>query len=48
MCSVEVKKQHCNSLKYAILIKKTKETVKYCFKDRSFYAIWEETLLSIG
>jgi hypothetical protein len=40
MCSVTVKKQHCNSLKFAILIKEIKEKVKYCFKDCSFYAIW--------
>jgi hypothetical protein len=40
MCSVTVKKQHCNSLKFAILGKETKEKVKCCFKDCSFYAIW--------
>ena len=48
MYSVAVKKQYGNSLKFAILKKKTKEKVKYCFKDSSLYAIWEETLLSIG
>jgi hypothetical protein len=48
LCNVAVKKQHCNSLKFAILGKETKEKVKCCFKDCSLYAIWEETLLSIG
>jgi hypothetical protein len=48
MCSVVVKMQHCNSLKFAILEKETKEKVKCYFKDCSLYAIWEETLLSIG
>ena len=48
MCSVAVKKQHYNSLKFAILKKKTKEKIICCFKDQSFYVIWEETLLSIG
>ena len=49
MCSVAVKKQHCNSLKFAILGKKTKKKeVKCCFKDCSLYVIWEETLLFIG
>jgi hypothetical protein len=47
MCSVTVKKQHCNSLKFAILEKETKEKVKYCFKDCSLYAICEEKLLCI-
>ena len=47
MCSVAVKKQHCNSLKFAILKKETKEKVKCCFKDCSLYAIWEEKLLCI-
>ncbi len=52
MCSVAVKKQHCNSLKFAILgkkkKKKKKKEVKCCFKDCFLYGIWEETLLSIG
>jgi hypothetical protein len=47
MCSVAVKKQHCNSLKFAILEKEIKEKVKCFFKDCSFYAIWEKTLLCI-
>ena len=47
MCSVAVKKQHCNSLKFAILEKEIKEKVKCYFKDCSLYAIWEETLLCI-
>ena len=40
MCSVTVKKQHCNNLKFAILGKEIKEKIKCCFKDCSFYAIW--------
>ena len=48
MCNIAIKKQHCNSLKFAILRKKTKEKVKCCFKDYSLYTIWEETLLYIG
>ena len=40
MCSVTVKKQYCNSLKFEILKKEKKEKVKYCFKNGSFYTIW--------
>ena len=36
MCNVAVKKQQCNSLKFTIFKKKTKEKVKDCFKDDLF------------
>jgi hypothetical protein len=42
MCSVIVKKQHCNNLKFTILRKEIKEKVKCYFKDLSFYTIWRQ------
>jgi hypothetical protein len=36
MCSVTVKKQHCNNLKFAILKKETKEKVNIVLKTVLF------------